>query len=458
MQALESRLTGPKLGPGNPSVRTAAPVNPANPSAAGFSQLARSIWVEHPNQVMVNVGDLAMLMMDVERLRALFPEAIIHVPARHADWVSRFCPAATRVSASGLYQLAWRQLAPQSLGRILRLDALERRWLLFNAHRYLRIVAWRNRLRRQADPQSEPELSLLGQSDLVLAAGGGYLNDAFASSALRCTKVLLVAQSLGIPTALFGQGLGPLERADTRQLIGTMLRRAHLIGLREGVLGPSLAGELDLPPDRRVITGDSALDLTARLRTDQPGDHLGFNIRVADYARTSGSDLAGIGQAIARFARSKGVSIMPCPIFFGHQTPDEPAARSLVGSSATVFADPCPFHPLEVIRRVGRCRVVVTGSYHAAVFALGQGIPVVGLAASKYYTAKFAGLAGLFGAAMTVVELDRPDASDALVWRMDEAWSAAPHLRDDCLRASDQQREETRMAWSYLPGLVATRR
>ena len=35
--------------------------------------------------------------------------------------------------------------------------------------------------------------------------------------------------------------------------------------------------------------------------------------------------------------------------------------------------------------------VEVTGSYHAGVFALAQGIPVVGLLQSAYYEQKFIG-------------------------------------------------------------------
>ena len=48
--------------------------------------------------------------------------------------------------------------------------------------------------------------------------------------------------------------------------------------------------------------------------------------------------------------------------------------------------------PQLVIDRVGECKVVVTGSYHGAVFALAQGIPVVALVKSPYYVNKMAGL------------------------------------------------------------------
>ena len=34
-------------------------------------------------------------------------------------------------------------------------------------------------------------------------------------------------------------------------------------------------------------------------------------------------------------------------------------------------------HPSKVVEQTGLCRIVVTGSYHAAVFALALGIPAV---------------------------------------------------------------------------------
>ena len=62
---------------------------------------------------------------------------------------------------------------------------------------------------------------------------------------------------------------------------------------------------------------------------------------------------------------------------------------------------------MKVIKQTARCRVVVTGAYHAAVFALAQGIPVVCLSNSPYYLAKFQGLEDLFGSGCTIVTLER---------------------------------------------------
>ena len=85
--------------------------------------------------------------------------------------------------------------------------------------------------------------------------------------------------------------------------------------------------------------------------------------------------------------------------------------------------------PQDVIRRVGECRVVVTGSYHAGVFALSQGIPVVGLSRSDYYDDKFLGLADQFGPGCCLVALDEAGTAHALVARVRELWREADELR-----------------------------
>ncbi len=418
---------------------------------------APSIWLEHPNQQMANVGDLAMLIMDVERTRSLFPESEVLVPSRETDWVSRFCPGATRVTASGLYHLAWRWLLPERLVQSPRLRAVEQQLILRDGYRYLSAIGWRNRLRGQHDPHSGSEMDRLARSRLVVACGGGYLNDAFAGAASRCTKVLLAAQSRGIPTVLMGQGLGPVEQPDGRRLIGPMLSRARLIGLREGLNGPALARSFGVQAGRTVVTGDGAIDLAARERTETLGTCIGFNVRVARYAGISEERLAGVSRVVGQAARNWKATLVPCPIHFGMKSPDEAVARDLLEPGFCVRPDECPFDPVEVVRRVGTCRVVVTGSYHAAVFALSQGIPAIGLVGSRYYGAKFSGLADLFGDAMGVVELEHPDALDALSACLEQLWRQAPDLRWPCRAAADHQRELTRAAWARLPEIARGR-
>jgi colanic acid/amylovoran biosynthesis protein len=114
--------------------------------------------------------------------------------------------------------------------------------------------------------------------------------------------------------------------------------------------------------------------------------------------------------------------------------------------------------PLKVIKQVARCRVVVTGSYHAGVFALSQGIPVVGLVKSPYYADKFLGLADQFGAGCQVIFLDEEQFREKLAEAIDTAWRAAEHVRLPLLEAAKRQIEVGWDAYRRVYELVEPQR
>ena len=93
---------------------------------------------------------------------------------------------------------------------------------------------------------------------------------------------------------------------------------------------------------------------------------------------------------------------------------------------------------MKVIEQAGRCRIVITGAYHAAVFALSQGIPVVGLA-SDDYSAKFLGLQDQFGLGCETVSLGAQDASERLAAAAERAWQSAEKVRLPLQEAARRQ-------------------
>ena len=109
----------------------------------------------------------------------------------------------------------------------------------------------------------------------------------------------------------------------------------------------------------------------------------------------------------------------------------------------------------DVIRRVGECRLVVAGSYHAGVFALAQGIPVVGIARSEYYRNKFEGLADQFGAGCAVVRADDKDFASKLGAAIDWAWNESETVRPQLLHAAESQVLASRAVYERLPALLA---
>jgi colanic acid/amylovoran biosynthesis protein len=110
--------------------------------------------------------------------------------------------------------------------------------------------------------------------------------------------------------------------------------------------------------------------------------------------------------------------------------------------------------PAKVLRQVSECRIIVTGSYHAGVFGLAQGIPVVGIVQSAYYRQKFDGLADQFGAGCIVLAADDAKFSDKLRRAMDRLWEQADGLKPALLSAAQDQITAAQVNYAKLPELI----
>ena len=109
--------------------------------------------------------------------------------------------------------------------------------------------------------------------------------------------------------------------------------------------------------------------------------------------------------------------------------------------------------PEAILAQVRRCRILVTGAYHAAVFALGQGIPAVCLDGSSYYHAKWEGLVDLFGEGCRVVSLGAPQWETHLAVAIDGAWAGADAVRADLLASAARQVQAGRRACARIAAL-----
>jgi polysaccharide pyruvyl transferase WcaK-like protein len=98
---------------------------------------------------------------------------------------------------------------------------------------------------------------------------------------------------------------------------------------------------------------------------------------------------------------------------------------------------------------------LVTGSYHAAVFALSMGVPVVALVASSYYENKFTGVAAQFGGGCRVVDL-RGEWRDALTCAVEDAWNAGVSRREALLAAAWRQVAAAEEGYERLFSVVAS--
>jgi len=405
------------------------------------------ILVDPGSHHLLNAGDVAMTQVCVRRLQDLWPGVEIAVLTTDAAALAALCPGVQPVDATGRYALVDAASEPHGSGPIFDPPGRGR------VHPRLRRAARRRRARR-AGPAAVAYLDTLAGADLFAMGGRGGLTDAFADEARATLGELELARALGTPAVLLGQGVGPLEDARLLGRAAGVLPSIALASVREGLLAPQLLASLGVPADRIHVTGDDAVEPAHASRPAELGGAVGLNVRVASYSGVDGAAAEALTNAVAEAAAALGAETVAVPISVHPDEDDRVALGAAVaGPSAraasargTVPGDPAP-----AIAAAGRCRVLVTGSYHAAVFALAQGVPAVAVAASPYYAGKFAGLAELFGDGVAIV------AGDAAAARaeLERLWSAAPDLRRGLLAAAARQVDAGRAAYRALGDTLA---
>src|SRR4029079_4760342 len=136
------------------------------------------------------------------------------------------------------------------------------------------------------------------------------------------------------------------------------------------------------------------------------GSDIGMCLRVANYSKVGAATRETIGRVVRDVAGELGAGLMPL-IVSDHGAEDRHSTLPLLEGYDRRSSPIRRFGTADQLaKQVSGCRALVTSTYHVAVFALSQGIPVVGLSTSAYYDDKFHGLAEMFGTGLTVVQLD----------------------------------------------------
>jgi polysaccharide pyruvyl transferase WcaK-like protein len=432
-----------------------------------------------------NKGNVALLQAAIARLTDLFPDAEISVltEAPHLLWL--YCPTAHPISVHHWQNWTekrakfdkFHRLVPDSVLQLL-LDVREEMW-----HRYPELMGgggMRQRVkyllgRNKAEGQPEAISNLaeneeendaedvnrdleqaIQKADLVIATGGGYLCDTDKQHTIQVFDTLEMAVRLGKRTAMVGQGVGPMHDAELRERLSKLLPRLDWILIREPKTGRMLMESLGVPIEKVVMTGDDAVEMSYQVRTDKFGDQIGVNLRFARYTEVGQACIEKIRSVLHQSARKYNAPLMSLPISSNVHEADLEVIRDLLKGYGKVSKSWRRFEsPLSVIHKVTKCRIVVTGSYHPAVFALSQGIPVVGLVKSQAYIDKFSALVDEFGPACNLLNLDDPDLQEKLADAIDTAWSSAKDVRPQLLQAAIRQIEWNRAGYQHLKDMMA---
>ena len=420
---------------------------------------ALRILVE-PTDMFRNAGDTAMLHVAVTRVAGLWPEASIQLFTDEPDQLVQYAPRVRPLSGAGRY--AWHSepvLRNTRVWKSLPLEddrsaRLERALRL----RYPGALVWLRRRRGLLTRDIHEFLTAVTGADLVIVAGMGGITDAFSEYAHDVLDTLSLAQRYGVATVMVGQGLGPISSVDLWRRTRDVFRRLDFISLREGHTGLPLLRRLAMPTDRIMVTGDDAIEVSFRARRDRLGEGLGINLRAASYSEI-GSDVVDTVGAVVRTSASRHTApLVPVPISWVPGEEDMVTITRMVGDYGLVETASVPTSWVDVVSRLGQCRVLVTGSYHAGVFALAQGIPTIGIGRSQYYVDKFAGLASQFGEGCRTLRIGEPGAAATLSDAIEDLWAGADDLRPGLLAKSAQQIDLGHSAYERIRSLVDGRR
>jgi colanic acid/amylovoran biosynthesis protein len=411
-----------------------------------------NIVVEPSDYVMRNVGDMAMLQAAIGRMAVRWPDARIDVLTDDPEGLVRLAPRATPISSSG--RTVW--LANEGRNRLGRIgrrlsEPAQDRWRADKPGMWLR--AKRAMLRLRGDARSLAELerfhAMIARADLVIVTGMGGITDAFPEYAAGVLDTLALAAHEKRYTAMVGQGFGPLQEPHLRALAQAVLPRVDLIAVREERASVPLLLSLGVSRNRIHVTGDDALETAYALRSDRLGEDIGVNIRISDYSEIDASVLPAVQSVLRDVAQRGGAMLVPVPISRAPGEADLDSIRLLTGGVGTAEAEGTD-SPQAVMRLLHRCRVMVTGSYHGAVFALANGVPTVGLAASRYYEDKFKGLSALFGDGCQTVMIGEPGLAERLERTTVQQLARADELRPSILQEVQRQIGLGRAAFSRL--------
>ena len=349
-----------------------------------------------------NAGDRAILEGLLDGLRAQYPAASITVCAHFPDGCASIADVEVVPDALAFDEPAWCAQLAHIDGSDARFDDLKR---------------------------------VYTSADLVVSTGGYFLNATLgnAFTYVFLSRLLHYGWALdaGVPVAVVGQSIGPIDGAALRSAARATFARIPVIAARDAT-SLSYLLRTGLAP-HAVFTGDLAVDLVpapdaevAALmgRLDLQVDALGISVR--DYPGTPPHAFRDVARVADRVVREFGVPVL----LIGTTIPPEDAPdvrqreRSLGNDdsialldvysrmeekdSARVCIESLPPRLLKGV--LGTCRAFLGTRMHASILASTSGVPTAGIA----YEYKVRGWFERLGLHDLVIPLERMN--EAALW------------------------------------------
>lgn len=401
-----------------------------------------------------NFGDIAMLQVAVDRIYGEFPEAKIFIFTERPVELSKTCPKATPVSIKARSEWFGARLIPipkRILSSICRkkIEDIELS-IKINYPKCANILISLIKKMRGANEKNDNDFfSLLNDMDFVISSGAGSLNNIFIKNKEGLFRTLLIAQRLGKKTAMFGQGIGPFDNKNLSDEAKQVFSSLEVLGVREGLYSPHYCEFLGIPREKVIVTGDDAIELALKHDgKNRDRSCIGINVRHAHYAGSIRNHLVDIGRLIQEISSQNKVNVIPIPISFEKSVSDLESINEFfeIDKNEYNFAKSIN-STTALIDQIDRCKVVITGSYHAGVFALTRGIPVVAMVGSEYYLMKFSGLSYQFEGGCAIVRYDSDNLLSELRIAINKSLEVQPDLETRLIKYAHEQMKLSQKAW-----------
>lgn len=271
----------------------------------------------------------------------------------------------------------------------------------------------------------ESGCAALADAELFVFSGGGVLTDRYLGSIVRWLLITLTVRLAGIPVIATGQGVGPLNRKDSRAIVRLLLYCWRSIGVRDAsslALSKQLASWALCKRTTRVyFSADDTVrhpDVRACWSQFAPPEignsprYLAVNLRSGAFTGLLNSDrdwVLGVARSLAdqlNCTAVRFVSLQNPPTALEAAGSSDAPAWAIQGLAATT-----EFNIEVVVARDVRtvvqsfrgCVVALGTPYHFNAFAAWSGVPTVALAGTRYMSQKLEGLRSFLGDAVTVV-------------------------------------------------------
>ncbi|MBF2053045.1 MAG: polysaccharide pyruvyl transferase CsaB [Candidatus Sericytochromatia bacterium] len=239
-----------------------------------------------------------------------------------------------------------------------------------------------------------PEITRqLRQSDLFISGGGGLFQDVTGLGSVPYYGGLLwLAQRLGCPTMIFGQGIGPLRYGPNRWLVKQFFKKARAIAVRDPESCDFLR-DLGLPAHQIFETADPVLTMSPIHYTEaqqllrEAGADLNrplIGVSVRPWPTWFEKQLKAFTAVLAQFAARLGAQIVLIPFqpeqdtWLCHEVVYSLTCRP-AAYTPTVLTLEQHYSPVAMQGLIGQLDLMVGMRLHALIMAASQGVPAVGL-------------------------------------------------------------------------------